>query len=600
MEPERRALKRPSVTIPWHTWRPALLDALAAYDKRAFAADLVAGITVGVVALPLAMAFGIASGVTPQAGIYTAIVGGFLVSLLGGSQIQIGGPTGAFVVIVAGIIAAHGLPGLLMVTMMAGVLLVLLAVTGLGQAVKFIPRPVVLGFTNGIALLIASTQIKDFLGLQIAESPSEFFARMAVLGASLDTVNPVAALLASISLVLIVLIPRWFPRIPGSIVALIGATAAVAAFDLPVATIGSAFGGIPSGLPPVHVPTLRVDLILPLLPSALTVALLAAVESLLSAVVADSMTGDRHNSNAELLAQGVANLLTPLVGGIPVTGAIARTATNFRSGARSPIAGIVHALTLLTIVLLLAPLATSVPLPTLAAVLFVVAYNMSEWREIGSIWRLDLADKSVWMITFALTVMADLTLAVEVGMAFAALLYIYRVTDTTSVSKVTPEYIEDGRPHVLQDKDVPGYVTILRIHGPFLFGMTDKLADAMADLSQVAPIVILRLRNMTAIDATGLHALEALSDRLKKSGRALILCGARQQPAQFLQQGEFVEHVGADNIVAHVQAALTRAVEIQTAAGRDVRDAMEGVDETRGAAVGSDGSDSSDTANHAR
>jgi sulfate permease, SulP family len=539
----------PLARIPWATWKPRLLDCLRDYGRRTLASDLLAGLTVGVVALPLAMAFGIASGVTPQAGIYTAIVGGFLVSLLGGSRIQIGGPTGAFVVIVAGIIAAHGLPGLLMVTMMAGVLLVLLAVTGLGQAVKFIPRPVVLGFTNGIALLIASTQIKDFLGLQIAESPSEFFARMAVLGASLDTVNPAAALLASISLVLIVLIPRWFPRIPGSIVALIGATAAVAVFDLPVETIGSAFGGIPSGLPLVHVPTLRVDLILPLLPSALTVALLAAVESLLSAVVADSMTGDRHNSNAELLAQGVANLLTPLVGGIPVTGAIARTATNFRSGARSPIAGIVHALTLLTIVLLLAPLATSVPLPTLAAVLFVVAYNMSEWREIGSIWRLDLADKSVWMITFALTVMADLTLAVEVGMAFAALLYIYRVTDTTSVSKVTPEYIEDGRPHVLQDKDVPGYVTILRIHGPFLFGMTDKLADAMADLAQVAPIVILRLRNMTAIDATGVHALEALSDRLKKSGRSLILCGARQQPAQFLQQSEFVEHVGADNIV---------------------------------------------------
>jgi len=332
VEPERRALKRPSVTIPWRTWRPALLDALAAYDKRAFTADLVAGITVGVVALPLAMAFGIASGVTPQAGIYTAIVGGFLVSLLGGSQIQIGGPTGAFVVIVAGIIAAHGVPGLLMVTMMAGVLLVLLAVTGLGQAVKFIPRPVVLGFTNGIALLIASTQIKDFLGLQIAESPSEFFARMAVLGASLDTVNPTAALLASVSLALVVMVPRWLPRIPGSIVALIAATAAVAAFDLPVATIGSAFGGVPGGLPAVHVPALRADLNLPLLPSALTVALLAAVESLLSAVVADSMTGDRHNSNAELLAQGVANLLTPLVGGIPVTGAIARTATNFRSG----------------------------------------------------------------------------------------------------------------------------------------------------------------------------------------------------------------------------------------------------------------------------
>ena len=298
-------------------------------------------------------------------------------------------------------------------------------------------------------------------------------------------------------------------------------TVAVAAFQLPVATIGSKFGAIPGGLPPIHLPAFRADLILPLLPSALTVALLAAVESLLSAVVADSMTGDRHNSNAELMAQGVANMVAPLVGGIPVTGAIARTATNFRSGARSPVAGLVHAATLLVIVLLLAPLATYVPLATLAAVLFVVAYNMGEWREIGGIWRLDWADKSVWMITFALTVMADLTIAVEVGMALAALLYIYRVTDTTSVATVTPEYIEDGRAHVLQDKHVPSYVTILRIHGPFLFGMTDKLADATADLSAFTPIVILRLRNMTAIDATGLHALETLGDRLKRSGRAL-------------------------------------------------------------------------------
>jgi SulP family sulfate permease len=331
-----------------------------------------------------------------------------------------------------------------------------------------------------------------------------------------------------------------------------------------VETIGSRFGAIPGGLPPIQIPTFRVDLVLPLLPAAMTVALLAAVESLLSAVVADSMTGDRHNSNAELMAQGVANIITPLVGGIPVTGAIARTATNFRSGARSPVAGLVHAATLLAIVLLLAPLATYVPLATLAAVLFVVAYNMGEWREIPGIWRLDWADKSVWMITFALTVAADLTIAVEVGMALAALLYIYRVTDTTSIEIVTPEYIEDGRAHVLQDKHVPPYVTILRIHGPFLFGMTDKLADVTADLSSFTSIVILRLRNMTAIDASGLHALETLSDRLKKSGRTLILCGARHQPAQFLRQGEFIHHVGAHNIVPNVQAALTRAQEIHS------------------------------------
>jgi SulP family sulfate permease len=550
--------------IPWNTWRPKLLDCLPGYTRRTFLSDLIAGLTVGVVAIPLAMAFGIASGVTPQAGIYTAIVGGFIVSLLGGSRIQIGGPTGAFVVIVAGIIAQHGLSGLLMVTMMAGVILIFLALTGLGQAVKFIPRPVVLGFTNGIALLIASTQIKDFLGLTTAAMPSEFFSRMAVLAASIDSVDITAVGLAVVSLALVLLVPKWVPRLPGSIVSLIIGTAAVAAFHLPVETIGSKFGGIPGSLPPVDIPQFRVDLVLPLLPSALTVAILAAVESLLSAVVADTMTGDRHNSNAELLAQGLANVAAPLVGGIPVTGAIARTATNFRSGARTPIAGMMHAVTLLAVSLLLAPLAVYVPLATLAAVLFVVAYNMSEWREIGGILRLDWADKSVWLITFVLTVIADLTMAVEIGIALAALLYIHRVTETTSVSAVTPEYIEDGRPHVLQDKQVPPYVTILRIHGPFLFGMTDKLLDATADPNKLAPIVILRLRNMTAIDATGLHALEALSDRLKRSGRTLVLCGARNQPASFLDQSEFVDHVGKHNVVPHVQAALERAREIQS------------------------------------
>jgi sulfate permease, SulP family len=552
------------IRVPWRKWRPKLLDCLDGYGRPSLTSDLIAGLTVGVVALPLAMAFGIASGVTPQAGIYTAILGGFLVSLLGGSRIQIGGPTGAFVVIVAGIIAQHGLSGLLMVTMMAGVILLFLAVTGLGQAVKFIPRPVVLGFTNGIAFLIASTQIKDFLGLQIAASPSEFFARMALLAGAWDTVDGLALGLAIASLALVLIVPRWKPRIPGAIVALVAGTAAAAVFQLPVETIGSKFGGIPNGLPSIVVPQFRADLILPLLPAAFTVAILSAVESLLSAVVADTMTGDRHNSNAELLAQGVANLVVPLVGGIPVTGAIARTATNFRSGAKTPVAGIVHAVTLLVVVLLIAPLAAYVPLATLAAVLFVVAYNMGEWREIGSIWRVDWADKSVWAITFALTVMADLTVAVETGIALAALLYIYRVTETTSVSTVTREYIEDGRAHVLQDKHIPAYVTILRIHGPFLFGMTDKLIEETADLSKFAPIVILRLRNMTAIDATGLHALEGFSDRLKRSGRTLVLCGARNQPAAFLDQGEFVEHVGKHNIVAHVQAALERAQEIQS------------------------------------
>ena len=548
-------------------WSPKLLLSLRGYTVRDFLPDLIAGITVGLVALPLAMAFAIASGVKPQAGIYTAVVAGFVISALGGSRVQIGGPTGAFVVIVAGIIAKFGISGLLIVTVMAGAILVVMGLTGLGSAVKFIPRPVTIGFTNGIAVLIASTQIKDFLGLQIGAVPSEFVARMSVLGHNLSTMQWQTAALSTASLAPIILVPRLTRRIPGSIIALLLATACVAFFALPVATIGSAFGGIPTGLPKVSLPAFRPELIVLLIPSALTVALLGAVESLLSAVVADSMTGDRHNSNVELVAQGIANLASPLFGGIPATGAIARTATNIRSGARTPVAGIIHALTLLTILLVAAPLARFVPLATLSAVLFVVAYNMGEWREIGVILRLSPADKAVWAATFFLTVFADLTIAVEVGIALAALLYISRIAQTTTVEPVTAEYIEEGRLHILQDKEVPPYVTILRIHGPFLFGTTDKLEEATANLKPFASVVVLRIRNMTALDATGLYALERLAGRLKKSGRTLLLCGAREQPERLLTQADFVEHVGSENILPHVAAALERARQINSQFG---------------------------------
>jgi sulfate permease, SulP family len=540
-------------------WAPMLFKTLRGYTARQFFSDLVAGLTVGLVALPLAMAFGIASGVPPQAGIYTAVVAGFLISALGGSRVQIGGPTGAFVVIVAGIIAKFGVSGLLIVTLMAGAILIVMGATGLGTAVKFIPRPVTIGFTNGIAVLIASTQIKDFLGLRTGAVPSEFVGRIQVLAGNISTIQWQTLALSSVSLAIIVLWPRITRRIPGSIIALLAATLAVVFFALPVETIGSKFGGIPTGLPPLSFPKFKPELIIPLLPSAFTVALLAAVESLLSAVVADSMTGDRHNSNVELIAQGLANLASPLFGGIPATGAIARTATNIRSGAKTPVAGIVHALTLLMILLVAAPLARFVPLATLAAVLFVVAYNMGEWKEIGTILRLSKADKAVWIATFALTVFADLTIAVEVGIGLAALLYIHRIAQTTTVAPVTPEYVEEGRLHVLQDKEVPPYVSILRIHGPFLFGTTDKLEEATADLNQFAPVVVLRLRNMTALDATGLHAMERLAERLRKSGRALLLCGAREQPEHLLERAEFVEHVGPDNILPNVAAALDRA-----------------------------------------
>ncbi len=543
-------------------WTPKLLLCLRQYSKQDFVADLIAGLTVGLVALPLAMAFGIASGVTPQAGLYTAVVAGFLISALGGSRTQIGGPTGAFVVIIAGIVAKFGLSGLLMVTMMAGVILVVMGLTGLGTAVKFIPRPVTIGFTNGIALLIASTQIKDFLGLQTPAVPSEFVARLQMLWQHIGTLNGPTVAVAATSLAVILLLPRLTKRVPGSIVALFLGTALSVAFQLPIETIGSKFGGIPTGLPAFSMPAFRPDLIPILLPAALTVALLAAVESLLSAVVADGMSGDKHNSNAELIAQGVANIFTPLFGGIPATGAIARTATNIRSGAKTPVAGIVHALTLLFILLVAAPLARFIPLSTLAAVLFVVAYNMGEWKEIGVILRLSNADKAVWAATFGLTVLADLTVAVEVGIVLAALLYIHRVSQTTTVSTVTDATIEASRQHSLQDKTLPPYVSIVRIHGPFLFGTTDKLAAETADLNQFAPVVVLRLRDMTAIDATGLHALETFSDRLHQAGKTLLLCGARDQPAQLIERSEVSNHIGKANILPHVEAALLRAKEI--------------------------------------
>ncbi len=543
-------------------WLPRSVECLYGYTSAKFTPDLVAGVTVGLVALPLAMAFAIASGVTPQAGLYTAIVAGFLISALGGSRTQIGGPTGAFVVIVAGIVAKFGISGLSLVALMAGVILVIMGLTGLGTAVKYIPRPVTIGFTGGIALLIASTQIKDFLGLKTPPVPSEFIPRISMLIQHIGTTHWETVTVALVSLATILFWPRLTKRVPGSIVALSLATAATALLHLPIETVGTKFGGIPHGFPHFALPVFHATHILPLLPSAFTVAMLAAVESLLSAVVADGMSGDHHNSNVELVAQGVANIVTPLFGGIPATGAIARTATNIKSGALTPMAGMIHALVLLVIILIAAPLVSFVPLASLAAVLFVVAYNMSEWREIGTILRLSKTDIAVWFTTFALTVFADLTVAVGVGMALAALLYIYRIAETTSVAPVTEQYLLDGQAHILQDKEIPPNVTILRIHGPFLFGATEKLIDATKDLNQFAPIVILRLRNMTALDATGIHALEAFADRLHKAGKFLLLCGARDQPARLLAQSTFSKHLGTANIVPNVQAALARAAEL--------------------------------------
>lgn len=559
-------------------WLPQSITALRDYSYKKFGHDLASGVTVGLVALPLAMAFGIASGVTPQAGLYTALIAGFLISALGGSRVQIGGPTGAFVVIVAGIVSRFGLEGLSLVTLMAGALLVIMGITGLGAAVKFIPRPVIIGFTNGIALLIASTQIKDFLGLKTGPVPGSFLPRMKVLAGSIGTMQWPTVAIACATLAIILLWPRINRRIPGSILAVLVCTAAAALLHLPVETIGSRFGGLPQGLPPFTLPHLHVEHIEPLLPSALTVALLGAIESLLSAVVADSMAEDRHNSSVELVAQGIANIASPLFGGIPATGAIARTATNIRSGAQTPVSGIVHSLTLLAILLVAAPAAKFIPLATLAAVLFVVAWNMGEWREIGGVLRLAKADIAVWAVTFTLTVVADLTVAVGVGMALAALLYIYRISETTTVAPVTQEYLRDGKAHILQDKEIPPNVAILRIHGPFLFGTTQRLDEATQDLGVFPTIVILRLRNMTALDATGLHALEVFAQRMRKTGRTLLLCGARDQPAELLSQADVMEEVGRENILPNVDAALRRARQISSSfngVGLEIADDMQ-------------------------
>jgi SulP family sulfate permease len=552
------------MSSPIEAWLPKSVLLLREYNSEKFVADLIAGVTVGLVALPLAMAFAIASGVPPQAGIYCAIVTGFLISALGGSKTQIGGPTGAFVVVVLGIIARYGIDGLFTCTMLAGVLLVVMGITGLGGMVKFFPRPVVVGFTNGIAVLIASTQIRDLFGLRMEHVPGDFFHRMGAIAENLHTLNGVATAVGFISLSVMILCAKFLKRVPGAILVCFGATAAVAIFHLPIETIGTRFGGIPSGLPHIAVPRLQPQLLLHLLSPAVTVAMLGAIESLFSAVVSDRMSGDKHNPNVELIAQGVANITSPLFGGLPATGAIARTATNVRSGAKTPVAGMIHALTLLAVILFAAPLVKNVPLAALAGILFMVAYNMGDWAEIPEILKLTKMDISVWLLTLTLTVVADLTLAVEVGMILAAFSFIRKISMTTTVSKVTDEYIEDGRAHILQDKAIPEYIAVYRIHGPFLFGVTDKVGEITEDIASLPPIVIIRLRNMTAIDATGIAALEELAAQLQASGRTMLVCGARPQPATLMREAGFERHVGGENICENINQALKRAAEIHS------------------------------------
>lgn len=545
------------------SFKPKLFESLRTYSKADFSRDLVAGLTVGIVALPLAMAFAIASGVKPEAGIFTAVIAGFLISALGGTRVCVGGPTGAFVIILYGILAKYGLDNLAICTVMAGVLLVAMGAARLGTMIKYIPYPVTMGFTSGIAVLIFSTQVKDFFGLQVEKVPSEFVEKIRVLGGAFPTLQwPTLALAAAAAAIIFCWPKAWQRRVPGSIVALVLGTAAVALFHLPVETIGSRFGGIPQGLPHPHLPDLSWENVQHLFQPAVTIALLAAIESLLCAVVADGMVDDRHDSNQELIAQGLANIVTPLFGGIAATSAIARTATNVRAGARSPVAGIIHALTLLLIILVAAPLARFIPLAALSAVLVNVAFHMGEWHNFARLARWPKSDAVVFLTAFSLTVVLDLTVAVEIGMVLAAVLFIKRVSETSQITRVDETTETEGSQHSLVGKQVPEGVMVFRIFGAFFFGAADKLEAALKRLKQDPRVLILRMRKVLAMDATGLNALENLHERLRRTGKHLILSAPHTQPLMVMLNAGFIERLGQENVCPNVEASLARAREI--------------------------------------
>jgi SulP family sulfate permease len=544
-------------------FRPKLLDTLKNYTSADFHADLVAGITVGIVALPLAMAFAIASGVAPQAGIFTAVIAGILISGLGGTRVSIGGPTGAFIVILYGIYAKYGAENLAVCTIIAGGMLLIMGLARLGTMIKYIPYPVTAGFTSGIAVLIFTTQIKDFFGLTIAEMPSDFFVKMGALLKHIGTFQWPTLLTASVSLGIIRLWPgNWNRRVPGSIVALILGTVAVGLLHIPVETIGSRFGGIPHGLPVPHFPSFEWGNIRNLFQPAVTIALLAAIESLLCAVVADGMIDDQHDSNQELMAQGIANIVSPVFGGIAVTGAIARTATNVKCGGRTPVAGIIHGVTLLSIIVVAAPLAKFIPLATLSAVLVSVALNMGEWHNFSRLMKWPRSDMAVFLATFSLTVIIDLTVAVETGMVLAAMLFIKRVSDTTQITAVDQTTETEGAHHSLVGKDIPSGVMIYRIFGSFFFGAADKLESALKRLKQEPEVLILRMRKVLAMDATGLNALEDLHDRLRRHNKHLVLSGPHTQPLFMMDKAGFLERLGRENVCANIDLALARSREI--------------------------------------
>ncbi|MEO8636139.1 MAG: sulfate permease [Gemmatimonadales bacterium] len=532
------------------------------YSRQKFVADLTAGLIVGIVALPLSIAFGIASGATPEAGLFTGIVGGFVISALGGSRVQIGGPTGAFVVIVAGVIQQYGMDGLLLATMMAGVILIGLGVAKLGAAIKFIPYPVTTGFTTGIALIIFSSQMKDFLGLQMSAVPPDFVAKWMAYFNNVTSINPWAIAVSFGALAILILWPRVSVRVPSPFVALIVSTVVVYAGHLPVETIGDRFGTIHASLPSPHFPTVSWDVLRGLVSPAFTIALLAAVESLLSAVVSDGMIGTRHRSNMELVATGVANIASPLFGGIPVTGAIARTATNVKNGGRTPVAGLVHAGTLLLITLFFGRLVAHIPMAALAAILVVVSYNMSEWRRFRGELRAPKSDVAVLLVTFLLTVLVDLAVAVQVGMVLAAFLFMKRMSEVTNVSLISGTFADADEStdlNAVTMRQVPAGVDVYEIDGPFFFGAAESFKSAVASVAKRPRVLVIRLRRVPAVDSTGLAALRDVVARSRQEGSLVILSEVHSQPMVALTNAGMYEELGEANITGNLDDALDRA-----------------------------------------
>jgi len=543
-------------------FKPKLFDTLKNYTYRQFTKDLMAGLIVGIVALPLAIAFGIASGVSPEKGLYTAIIAGFIISALGGSRVQIGGPTGAFIVIVYGIVQTHGINGLIIATFIAGIMLIIMGLARLGAVIKFIPHPLITGFTSGIALIIFSSQIKDFFGLQMDAVPADFLTKWKIYFHHFGSINFYAVLIAAATTVIIFLWPKITYKIPGSLIAILASTIAVQLLHLPVETIGSKFGNIPSSLPNPTVPNLDFATIKSLIQPAFTIALLGGIESLLSAVVADGMIGGNHRSNMELIAQGVANIFSSLFGGIPATGAIARTATNVKNGGRTPVAGIVHAITLLIIMLFVGKWAALIPMATLAGILVVVAYNMSEWENFRAVLKGSKSDIAVLLTTFFLTVLIDLTVAIEIGMVLAAFLFMRKMIQFSDVSILTKDIDDRGSEKddaSIANFSIPAEAEVFEITGPLFFGAAYKFKDAIRFIEVTPKVLILRMRQVPMIDATGIKTISEVYSESKKRGTKLILSEVHsEQVMKQLQETRLLFAIGKANVTDSFEAALKR------------------------------------------